>query len=141
LEHLLLETKLEELLLVSVADNLDLIKLPASERFQDRLLMMFDQLHRQLGLGRRLLCWRPNLQSLCSQFIDQCQDLRMAFAEKGSGADVLAILLGELAQSASILHWDRKRSALSSLTTCDHPSLMQLASGATAVWISAAALQ
>ncbi len=65
----------------------------------------------------------------------------MAFAENRSGADVLTILLGELPQSASIFHWDRKRSPLSSLTTCDHPSLMQLASGATAVRISAAALQ
>src|SRR4051812_7995090 len=65
----------------------------------------------------------------------------MTFAENCSGPDVLPIFLGELPQSAPILHWDHKRSALSSLTACDHPGLMQLASGATAVRISTAALQ
>ncbi len=44
-EHLLLETKLEEFLLVSVADDFDLIELPAAERFQDCLLVMFDEFH------------------------------------------------------------------------------------------------
>ena len=40
-----LKTKLEEVFLVGVADDLNLIKLSATERFQDLLLVMFDQFH------------------------------------------------------------------------------------------------
>jgi hypothetical protein len=53
-----LEAQLEELLLVGLADDLDLIKLATTESFQNPLRMMLDQA--EVSRGAPPPCWRAS---------------------------------------------------------------------------------
>src|SRR5512140_1638691 len=62
----------------------------------------------------------------------------MAVAEHGSGADITTVLVGEFAQTRPLLRWDHVGSALALLGASNHPSRVQLASGASALGFSTA---